>query len=113
VRLDAKTLASLCEKLNADPAFQEAAKSLSGRFIFEVGEDRYFLALEPGRCVEARVAAEADEAEFVIALDPAALGPGFDPVQALGRGQLKLKKGSLFALMPYAKAAKAIFKALA
>lgn len=113
MRLDAETLASLCKKLNADPAFQEAAKKLSGRFIFEMGEARYFLALAPGRCVEARVATEADEAEFVISLDPAALGPDFDPVQAFGRGQLKLKKGSLFALMPYARAAKAIFKALA
>ncbi len=113
MRLDPEALASLCKKLNADPAFQEAAKKLSGRFIFEVGEGRYFLALEPSRCAEARPAAEADEAEFVITVDPAALGPGFDPVRALGRGQLKLKKGSLFALMPYAKAAKAIFKALA
>ncbi len=34
-----------------------------------------------------------------------------DVVAAFTRGQLKLTKGNLFALMPYARAAKAIFGA--
>ncbi len=114
---DAEKLAALCRRLNASPAFAQAAARLKGSFLFSAGETAAFLRLEPGRCAEARLARPDEAADFVIEADPetwrAALAGSLDPLAAFAQGRFKLKKGSLLALMPYAQAAKAIFQAMA
>ncbi len=113
--LDAATLDRLCQRLNASEAFRRAA-SRPGRFLFRSGELSVYIRLEPGACAEARLGGSPEEADFVVEASPEAwealLKGELDPVTAFTRGQLRLKKGSLFALMPYARAAKAIFQAM-
>ena len=114
MQLDEATLSALCQRLNASEAFKKAVQK-AGAFLFQAGELSVFLRLEPGRCVEARLGGVPEEADFVIEASPEAweklVSGELDVVSAFTRGQLRLKKGNLFALMPYAQAAKAIFKA--
>ena len=55
-------------------------------------------------------ALELDETPYIISAEPEAwksvLAGKTDPIVGLMGGKLKLSKGSLFALLPYAKAAK-------
>jgi putative sterol carrier protein len=55
-----------------------------------------------------------DEAPYLISATPATwksvLGGKTDPIVGLMGGKLKLAKGSLFALLPYAKAAKELVR---
>jgi putative sterol carrier protein len=57
---------------------------------------------------------ELDEAPYLISATPATwksvLGGKTDPIVGLMGGKLKLAKGSLFALLPYAKAAKELVR---
>ncbi|MBD3857681.1 MAG: hypothetical protein IFK92_14385 [Acidobacteria bacterium] len=57
---------------------------------------------------------ELEDTPYVIKAEPAAwksvLGGKTDPIVGLMGGKLKLAKGSLFALLPYAKAAKELVK---
>ena len=114
MRIDETTLAELCRRLNASEAFKQAVPK-AGAFLFRAGELSVFLRIEPGRCAEARLGGTPEEADFVIEASPEAweklVRGELDVVAAFTRGQLKLTKGNLFALMPYARAAKAIFGA--
>jgi len=114
MQLDEATLSDLCARLNASETFQNVAKK-AGAFLFQAGELSVFLRIELGRCAEARLGGTPEEADFVIEASPEAweklVRGELDVVSAFTRGQLKLKKGNLFALMPYAQAAKAIFEA--
>jgi len=114
MRFDDATLSALCQRLNEDEAFTQAVQK-GAAFLFRAGELSLFLRIEPGRCAEARLGGSPEEADFVIEASPEAwerlLRGELDAIAAFTQGQLKLKKGSLFALMPYARAAKAIFEA--
>ncbi len=114
MQMDEATLTDLCKRLNESEVFQRAATK-AGAFLFQIDRQSIFLRLEPGRCAEARLGGTPEEADFVIEASPEVweklLGGELDVVSAFTRGQLKLKKGNLFALMPYAQAAKAIFEA--
>ncbi len=114
MQLDEATLADLCKRLNESEAFQRTVTK-AGAFLFQVDGQSVFLRMEPGRCAEARPGGTPEEADFVIEASPEAweklVRGELDVVSAFTRGQLRLKKGNLFALMPYAQAAKAIFEA--
>ncbi len=114
MRFDGATLAALCQRLNADEAFTQSVPKAAA-FLFQAGELAVFLRVEPGRCAEARLGGSPEAADFVIEASPEAwerlLRGELDAIAAFTRGQLRLKKGSLFALMPYARAARAIFEA--
>ena len=115
LELSEETIKALCQRLNESDAFRRAA-SREGAFLFRAGDLVVFVRLGPGECREARLGGDEAEADFVIEAEPEAfeaLARGeLDPVSAFTQGKLKLKKGSLFALLPYARAAKAIFEAL-
>lgn len=116
MEFDEATLRSLCEQLNQNEAFRKAATK-AGSFLLLLGERAVFLKLAPGRCEEARLAREGESADFVIEASKEVLEKlarrELDVTAAFMKGELRLKKGSLFGLMPYAKAAKAVFDALA
>jgi SCP-2 sterol transfer family len=83
-----------------------------------VVEDRaVWLDLCDGECREARVATEADlaEAPFVLSADlevwERLLERALEPIAGVMKGQLKLVRGSLAALLPYAAAAKELVSA--
>ncbi len=114
MQLDEAVLEKLCRTLNESETFKRAVKK-PGAFLFRAGEVAVFLRVEPGRCAAARLGGDPEEADFVLEASPETwerlLRGELDVVAAFTRGELKLKKGSLFALMPYAQAAKAIFAA--
>jgi len=114
MQMDDATLTDLCKRLNESEVFQRAVTK-AGAFLFQIDGQSIFLRMEPGRCAEARLGGTPEEADFVIEASPEVweklLRGEIDVVSAFTRGQLKLKKGNLFALMPYAQAAKAIFEA--
>ena len=81
-------------------------------------EDRaVWLDLCDGECREARVATAADlaEAPFVLSADlevwQRLLDRALEPIAGVMKGQLKLVRGSLAALLPYAAAAKELVSA--
>jgi len=116
VTFDEASLAALCQRLNESEVFQAAATK-AGSFLLLLGERAVFLRIAPGRCEEARLAREGEGADFVIEASEEALEKlarrELDVTAAFMKGELRLKKGSLFGLLPYAQAAKAIFDALA
>jgi putative sterol carrier protein len=78
-----------------------------------IPEERIVIAdLWHGDCRSARAASAADleDAPYVIRATPptwkSVLSGKTDPIVGLMGGKLKLAKGSLFALLPFAKAAK-------
>ena len=108
-------------KINENDAYRKAAANWEGAIVlvmaadaeFGIAADRAVIAdLWHGECRHARVADEKDlgSAPFVIRATPATwkdvLGGQTDPIFGLLRGKLKLAKGSVFALVPYAAAAK-------
>ena len=108
-------------KINENDAYRKAAANWEGAIVlvmaadegFGIAADRAVIAdLWHGECRQARVASEKDlgSAPFVIRATPATwkdvLGGQMDPIFGLLRGKLKLAKGSVFALVPYAAAAK-------
>ena len=116
MEFDEATLRALCARLNQSEVFRKAATK-AGSFLLLLGERAVFLKISPGRCEEARLAREGENADFVIEASEEALGKlarrELDVAAAFMKGELRLKKGSLFGLLPYAKAAKAIFDAFA
>ena len=66
------------------------------------------------RGAKAITSADLDDVPFVIKANPQAwkkvLAGRLDPIVGLMGGKLKLAKGGLFALLPYAKAAKELVK---
>ena len=109
------------EKINQNPSYRKAAATWEGELALIMSADaemgipdaRAVVAdLWHGECrnAAARPATALDEVPFVIKAPPEVwrnvLAGRTDPIVALMSGKLKLAKGGLFALLPYAKAAK-------
>lgn len=110
-----------CQAINGNSNYREAAKSWEGPVGLVmradpsqgIESDRAVVAdLWHGECrgATAREDASVDDASFVIAAGvtiwKSVLAGSTDPIVGLMGGKLKLQKGSLFKLLPYAKAAK-------
>jgi putative sterol carrier protein len=113
------------DSINANENYKKAATKWEGAIAMvmtpdaEMGipEERIVIAdLWHGDCRNAKSAAAADleDAPYLIKAEPAAwksvLAGKTDPIVGLMGGKLKLAKGSLFALLPYAKAAKELVR---
>lgn len=109
------------DSINENENYKKAATKWEGAIGMimtedpEMGipEERIVIAdLWHGDCRGAKVASteELEETPYLITADPVAwksvLAGKTDPIVGLMGGKLKLAKGSLFALLPYAKAAK-------
>ncbi|HHQ48420.1 MAG TPA: Fis family transcriptional regulator [Acidobacteria bacterium] len=110
-----------CEQINANEEYAKAAKRWEGAIVllmaadedYGIPEQRAVIAdLWHGECRGGKVAGESDleEAPYIIGADPAIwskiLSGDLDPIVGLVGGKLKLERGKLFKLLPYAKAAK-------
>lgn len=119
-----------CRRLDDNPRYRELAADWDGAVALAVEADPALgvpedvvvvLDLHRGRCRGAGIDSPADptpgpetgpEAEFVLT-GPAAvwrrvLAEGLDPILALMTGKLKLTRGSMAGLLPFAGAAKEI-----
>ncbi len=118
--------ADWCGRLASSESYQKAAASWKKPMVFILEADpdhgipadrALFLDLDAGRCMGFRFAVAGDEAEvpYVVTgpLDAwrDLLERRVDPMTTLLSGKLRLKKGNLFSLMPYAKAAFAMLEA--
>ncbi len=113
------------ESINENSAYREAAAKWEGAIALVmtpdgdmgVPEQRTVVAdLWHGesRGATAEESGPGDEVPYVIQASPATwknvLSGKTDPIVGLMGGKLKLAKGSLFALLPYAKAAKELVR---
>jgi putative sterol carrier protein len=113
------------DSINANQDYKKAATKWEGAIAMVMTPDagmgipneRIVIAdLWHGDCRGAKAAgaAELEETPYLIKADPAAwksvLAGRTDPIVGLMGGKLKLAKGSLFALLPYAKAAKELVR---
>lgn len=109
------------EKINSNQDYRKAAANWEGAIVLlmsadegrGIPSDRAVIAdLWHGECRLALSASEKDlnEAPYVIQATPAVwrdvLEGELDPIFGLMRGKLKLARGGLFSLLPYAVAAK-------
>lgn len=108
-------------RLDDNPRYRELAADWDGAVALAVEADAdlgvpedltILLDLQGGRCRGARVVSSAPDAAFVLT-GPAAvwrrvLDQGLDPIFALMTGKLRLAKGSMAGLLPFAGAAKEI-----
>ena len=106
------------EKINSNPAYEEAASWWEGDFIFDVqpggaftGHIRAFVGLLHGKCTGARLIKEGEpdpEVEFVVAgtYDNwlKVLQKELDPIQGMMAGKLRLT-GNMAKIMRAVKAA--------
>lgn len=112
-----------CEKLSQSEAYRKAAASWEGSLALSVRPDpqaglprgvAVVLDLWHGACRGVQVVEGEAGADFVIEADLATwqevLAGRLEPLTALMRGFLELKKGSLAALAPYAQAAQELVK---
>ncbi len=107
-----------CAELNASVAYRGAAAEWEGgvALVMTAPEPRHaravFLDSSRGVCREARAANEEDLAAAVYIFEAAPaiwrqlFTGGLAPVMALFSGKLRLTRGNLAALMPYAGAAR-------
>jgi len=109
------------DSINANQEYRKAAKKWEGAVglvmssdpDMGVPEERIVIAdLWHGECrgAKAATAEELEDAPYSIEASPevwrSVLAGKTDPIVGLMGGKLKLAKGKLFALLPYAKAAK-------
>jgi putative sterol carrier protein len=109
------------DKINTNAEYKKAATKWEGAIAMVmtpdgdmgIPEERIVIAdLWHGDCrgAQAGSSADLDEVPYLIKATPvnwkSVLGGKTDPIVGLMGGKLKLAKGSLFALLPYAKAAK-------
>ncbi len=109
------------KKINENEAYRKAAANWEGAIVltmaadpeFGIHQDRAVIAdLWHGDCRAAHAAGEKElgGAPYIIRATPATwkdvLAGKVDPIFGLLRGKLKLAKGSVFSLVPYAAAAK-------
>ncbi len=109
------------DSINDNEDYKKAASKWEGAIAMQmmpdadmgIPDERVVIAdLWHGDCRSARAASAADleDAPYVIRATPPAwksvLSGKTDPIVGLMGGKLKLAKGSLFALLPFAKAAK-------
>ncbi len=110
-----------CQALNGDAQYATAARQWEGALLLKMTPDPAYGIETPravwadlwhGRCREARVAREGDEAGADYVLEgPAAvwydlLTGRSNPLAAILRGQLRLTKGNLMRLLPFTRAAR-------
>jgi putative sterol carrier protein len=113
------------DSINANEDYKKAATKWEGAIAMVmtpdpamgVPEERIVIAdLWHGDCRNAKAAEAADleDTPYLIKAEPSAwksvLAGKTDPIVGLMGGKLKLAKGSLFALLPYAKAAKELVR---
>ncbi|MDX2436302.1 MAG: Fis family transcriptional regulator [Acidobacteriota bacterium] len=113
------------DSINANSDYKKAATKWEGAIAMlmtadpamGISEDRVVIAdLWHGDCRGAKTAEAADleNAPYLITAEAVAwksvLAGKTDPIVGLMGGKLKLAKGSLFALLPYAKAAKELVR---
>ena len=113
------------DSINSNADYKRAAERWEGAIAMimsadpamGIPEDRIVVAdLWHGDCRGARAAgsAEIEDTPYLITAEPKAwksvLSGKTDPIVGLMGGKLKLTKGSLFALLPYAKAAKELVR---
>jgi putative sterol carrier protein len=113
------------DSINANQDYKKAATKWEGAIALVMTADaamgitkeRVVIAdLWHGDCRHAKAAttAELDDTPYLITADPAVwksvLAGRTDPIVGLVGGKLKLARGSLFALLPYAKAAKELVR---
>lgn len=101
------------DALNASAAYRDAAARWEGAIVLRLEPGAAAWAdLHHGECRAARAATPADLAAspFVIRAESATwqrlLAGEIDPIFALMGGKLKLERGSVAALLPFARAAK-------
>ncbi|WP_234553514.1 SCP2 sterol-binding domain-containing protein [Thermus caliditerrae] len=112
-----------CQKLNASEAYKKAAATWEGSLALRVRPDpsqglpqgvAVVLDLWHGACRGVEVVEGEVEADFVIEADLATwqevLEGRLEPLTALMRGFLELKRGSIAALAPYAQAAQELVR---
>lgn len=103
--------------LNQSAAYREAAAKWEGSIAVVAAtagtrSGAVFLDVWHGSCRAARAATDADlaEAAYVLEAEPAAwkavLGGSLSPMMALLSGKVKLARGELARLLPFAAAAK-------
>jgi len=112
--------AAWARELNASSAYREAAATWEGAVALRMGADTslgvpeprtVWLDLHHGECRDARPATDADvgAAKYLIEADAAVwrelLAGRLSPITALLAGKLRLARGSLVSLLPYATAA--------
>ncbi len=113
------------DSINGNADYKKAATKWEGAIAMlmtadpamGISEDRIVIAdLWHGDCRGAKTAgrSELEDTPYLIAAEPTAwksvLAGRTDPIVGLMGGKLKLAKGSLFALLPYAKAAKELVR---
>jgi len=113
------------DSINSNADYKKAAEKWEGAIAMlmtadaamGIPEDRIVIAdLWHGDCRGARTAeaSELEDTPYLITAEPVAwksvLAGKTDPIVGLMGGKLKLAKGSLFALLPYAKAAKELVR---
>ena len=113
------------DSINGNQEYKKAAAKWEGAIAMlmtadpamGIAEDRIVIAdLWHGDCRGAKAAdrGEIESTPYLITAEPAAwksvLAGKTDPIVGLMGGKLKLAKGSLFALLPYAKAAKELVR---
>ena len=113
------------ERINANDDYRKAAEKWEGAIGLEmtadsdmgIPEDRVVIAdLWHGDCRSARSGghADLDDVPYLIKSTPTiwkkVLAGKTDPIVGIMGKKLELAKGSLFALLPYAKAAKELVK---
>lgn len=109
------------EEINVNDNYKKAAAKWEGAIGMVMTEDEGMgipkervvvadLWHGDSRSAKAITSADLDDVPFVIKANPEAwkkvLAGRLDPIVGLMGGKLKLAKGGLFALLPYAKAAK-------
>jgi putative sterol carrier protein len=112
-----------CQKLNESEAYKKAASTWEGSLALALRPDpkaefpqgaAVVLDLWHGACRGVKVVEGEAEADFVIEADLATwqevLEGRLEPLTALMRGLLELKKGTIAALAPYAQAAQELVK---
>ena len=115
-----------CREINASEAYRKAAARWEGALVLVVEADpergleaprAVYVDLWHGECREARPARPEDfeTAPYVLSGPPEAwqriLEGRQNPLVALLRGKIRLKKGSLGALSPYVRAAQELVRA--
>ena len=113
------------DKINSNDDYKHAAAKWEGAIAMimtsdgdmGIPEERVVVAdLWHGDCRSAAAitSADLDDVPYIIKANPPAwkkvLAGKLDPIVGLMGGKLKLAKGGLFALLPYAKAAKELVK---
>ncbi|MDM7323684.1 MAG: SCP2 sterol-binding domain-containing protein [Thermus sp.] len=112
-----------CQKLNQSEAYKKAAAAWEGSLALAVRPDpalgfpkgkAVVLDLWHGMCRGVKVVEGQAEADFVIEADLATwqevLEGRLEPLSALMRGFLELRRGTIAALAPYAQAAQELVK---